>query len=291
MIDLHMHTTASDGTCTPDQLVRLAVDAGLTVIGVADHDTMNAVPAVTVAAARHGIEVVPGIEITSVLDGRDVHVLGYFVDVDCPELQALLLRHRQERVGRAREIGERLARCGVPIDVDALLAAAPPNAGKALARPQIARALIEHQHVATVAEAFDRFLGESCPAYVPHTGATPHEVIGLIARSGGISSLAHPGTTNRDDQIPSLRDAGLEAIEAHHSAHTPELTARYLDQAREFDLAVTGGSDSHGPATRRSEWFGKIHLPESDYQEFRRRAARTERYPPSSVAVGAGPAT
>ena len=289
MIDLHTHTTASDGTCSPDELVRLAAGAGLTVIAVADHDTMNAVPAATAAARDHGLEVVPGIEITSVLDGRDVHVLGYFVDPDFPELQALLLRHRQERMARARDIGHRLARCGAPIDVDALLAAAPPNAGKALARPQIARALIEHGHVATVAEAFDRFLGETCPAYVPHTGAPPHDVIGLIARAGGFSSMAHPGTTNRDDQIAPLRDAGLDAIEAHHSAHTPDLTARYLDLARQFDLAVTGGSDFHGPGTRRSEWFGKMHLPEAHYQEFLRRASRTERHAPVPASAGAEP--
>jgi predicted metal-dependent phosphoesterase TrpH len=268
MIDLHLHTTASDGTCSPEQLVGLAVAAGLKTIGITDHDTMASVGPVMEAAAPHGLTVIPGIEITSVHAGRDVHVLGYDVNPDSEELRDLLDHHRRLRMNRAREIARRLADAGAPIDVDALIAEAPPSGGKALARPTIARALVAAGHVQTVAEAFDRFLGDTCSAYVPHRGASPSQVVGVIGRAGGLSSLAHPGTLGRDELIPSLCEAGLDAIEAHHSAHTPEQRDHYLELAQRRGLAVTGGSDFHGPGTRRSEWFGKITLPDAAFRDF-----------------------
>jgi 3',5'-nucleoside bisphosphate phosphatase len=255
-------------------LVQLAHGAGLRTIGVTDHDTMAGVPMVETAATSYGIKVVPGIEITSVSGGRDVHVLGYFLDADSPELQEMLQWHRAERLNRAREIAVRLAQAGAPIDVDELIASAPPNAGKALARPQIARALIAAGHVATVAEAFDKFLGETCAAYVPHRGASPAEVVELIARAGGVSSLAHPGTTRKDELIPSLRAVGMTAIEVYHSAHSPEDRDRYLAMARELNLAVTGGSDFHGPTARRAEFFGTTNLPEAEFRRIQAMVGR-----------------
>ena len=133
----------------------------------------------------------------------------------------------------------------------------------------------EARRVATVAEAFDRYLGESCGAYVPHTGASPQDVIGLVRAGGGIASLAHPGYTKQDAIIPQLVEAGLAAIEAYHSSHDPELTAHYLAVSKTFDLAVTGGSDYHGEGTRRSEFFGKTQLPQDEYLRFLERAGRT----------------
>ena len=274
MTDLHLHTTASDGTCSPEEVVALAAAASLSTIGIADHDTMAAVPAATAAAIQHGLSIVPGIEITAVHQGRDVHVLGYYLDPEARELREMLHRHRALRAERAQEIGARLAAAGVPIDVDALLASAPANGGKALARPQIARALIAAGHVATIAEAFDRYLGENCPAYVPHTGASPLEVVAIVARAGGVTSLAHPGPLNRDELIPALCDGGLTAIEAYHSAHTPAQQAHYVGMANALGVAVTGGSDFHGPDSRRAEWFGKITLPAADFQRFQEAAAQ-----------------
>lgn len=275
MIDLHMHTTASDGRSSPDELVQQAKAVGIRTMAVGDHDTMAAVPAVGAAAAAAGLEFVPGIEITSVSAGKDVHVLGYFLDPLTPGLSDLIADQRRRRVARAQEIGDRLARMGVPIDVEELIATAASQSGKAIARPQIAQALIKAGHVATVAEAFDRYLGESCGAYVPHTGAPPGEVVRLVLAGGGVASLAHPGYTKQDAIIPRLVEAGLSAIEAYHSSHDSEMTAHYLAVAKSFDLAVTGGSDYHGAGTRRSEFFGKTHLPEDEYLRFLERAGRT----------------
>lgn len=268
-----MHTTASDGRCTPDELVAHASTAGIRTMSVTDHDTMSAVAPATAAAANAGITVIPGIEITSVHEGKDVHVLAYFLSESAPGLHALLAAQRQRRVERALEIAERLARLGAPIDVPVLVATASAAGGKSLARPQIAQALIAARHVATVAEAFDRYLGEDGPAYVPHCGASPADVVALVARGGGIASLAHPGYRPNDGIIPSLVDAGMEAIEVFHSAHDAVATAHYLAIAEAHGLLVTGGSDYHGEGTRRSEFFGRVHLPP---EHFDRLVARSK---------------
>lgn len=266
MIDLHMHTTASDGRCAPEELVKQAFDKGIRVMSVTDHDTMAGVPRAAAAAAGHGMTLIPGIEITSVHGGKDVHVLAYFLPELTAALRDLLADQRRNRVGRAREIADRLAAAGAPIDVQALMEAGSALGGKSLARPQIAQALIAAGHVATVAEAFERFLSEDGPAYVPHTGASPVEVVELIAQAGGLSSLAHPGYTKKDAVVPDMVAAGLVAIEAYHSSHDEAAVAHYLEVARTFGLAVSGGSDYHGEGTRRSEFFGVVNLPASHYE-------------------------
>jgi predicted metal-dependent phosphoesterase TrpH len=268
MIDLHMHTTASDGRCQPEELVRLAYDKGIRTMSVTDHDTMASVPRAAAAATALGMNFIPGIEITSVHGGRDVHVLAYFLPTLTEELNQLLAEQRKNRIERAQVIAERLAAAGAPIDVDALMEAGAALGGKSLARPQIAQALIAAGHVATVAEAFERFLGEDGPAYVPHRGASPAEVVDLICRAGGVASLAHPGYTKKDEVLPELIAAGLGAIEAYHSAHDEPTTRRYVEMAHHYGVAVSGGSDFHGEGTRRSEFFGVTNLPAEDFKTF-----------------------
>jgi 3',5'-nucleoside bisphosphate phosphatase len=275
VIDLHMHTTASDGRCTPEELVERAAGVGITVMSVTDHDTLAGVAPAAAAAARRGLTVVPGIEITSVHSGKDVHVLAYFVSDTTPGLSELLSNQRRLRVERALEIAARLAKLGAAIDADALVAAASGAGGKSLARPQIAQALMAADHVATVAEAFDRYLAEGGPAYVPHRGASPAEVVEIVARGGAIASLAHPGYRQRDEIIPELIDAGLAAIEAYHSSHDDALQAHYLALAARHGLAVTGGSDYHGEGVRRAEFFGVVSLPRHHFEAFVSRAGRS----------------
>jgi predicted metal-dependent phosphoesterase TrpH len=275
VIDLHAHTTASDGRCSPQELIERAAARGIATLAVTDHDTMAAHADAAVAARTAGVDFVPGIEITSVYKGKDAHVLGYFLDPDTPGLETLIAGQRSRRVTRAREIAAALERLGAPIDLDALLATAGSRSGKAIARPQIAQALIQAGHVATVAEAFERYLGEGCGAYVAHTGASPMEVVELIAAGGGIASLAHPGTLKKDEVIAEMRDAGMAALEVYHSSHDEEATAHYLGIARSLGLAVTGGSDYHGEGVRRAEFFGVTHLPAAEYDAFLTRAGRT----------------
>jgi 3',5'-nucleoside bisphosphate phosphatase len=275
VIDLHMHTTASDGTFTPEELVERVHHAGIRTMSVTDHDTMAAVERATRAAQAYGITVLPGIEITAVHGGKDVHVLAYFLPESAPGLQELLTTQRNNRVERAGEIARRLAALGAPIDMAPLIEGAARTGGKALARPQIARALIEAGHVATVAEAFERFLSEDGPAYVPHRGASPADVVQLIRAGGGLASMAHPGYTKKDAIIPELVEAGLDAIEAFHSSHDSAAEARYVQLADELGVAVTGGSDYHGEGTRRAEFFGVTQLPVERFDAFVARLSAT----------------
>jgi predicted metal-dependent phosphoesterase TrpH len=236
-------------------------------MSLTDHDTMAGVPAAAAEARKIGLGFVAGIEITAVHGGRDVHILAYDLSPDAPGLAELLATQRELRVTRAVEIARRLAAAGAPIDVDALVDTARRMSGKSIARPQIAESLVAAGHVTSVAEAFDRYLGEGCTAYVPHTGASPLDVVRLVRGGGGIASLAHPGVTRRDDLIPQLVEAGLRCLEVFHSAHDSVEQARYLEIARTYDLVPTGGSDFHGVGTRRSEFFGHVGLPVEYFQK------------------------
>jgi predicted metal-dependent phosphoesterase TrpH len=265
MIDLHLHTTASDGRLSPQDLVREAHQAGLTTISVTDHDTTAGIAAAVAEARAHGLACIPGIEITALHQGRDVHMLAYFFDPESEELGGFLKRQREDRRRRLFEMAGALDRLGVPVDPGPLREAATPGSGRAPGRPLLAAALVRAGHVATIAEAFDKFLAEGRPAYAPRQGASPAEVIALVTRARGLTSLAHPGKLRLDSLIPELAAQGLPAIEVHHSDHTPVDTARYRELADRFELLVTGGSDYHGPGSGRSAGFGRLHLPAEEY--------------------------
>jgi 3',5'-nucleoside bisphosphate phosphatase len=268
VIDLHTHTTASDGSLAPAALVDAARAAGLRVLSITDHDTTSGFETVTESAARAGIELVPGIEIIAVADGRDVHVLGYFIDPSSSRLRAFVERQRRDRLRRVEEMARRLAALGCPIRAEPLLATAA--SGRSVGRPQIAAALVDAGYVHTRDEAFERFLEHGGPAYVPRHGATPEEVIGIVHAAGGLASLAHPGVTRRDDRLAALAAAGLDALEARHSDHDAPTEQRYRDRARDLGLLVTGGSDYHGEGGHRVPWLGVVTLPGDDYDAFRR---------------------
>ena len=273
VIDLHMHTTASDGSCGPSELVEHVLEAGITVFAVADHDTVAAVPETRRLASDAGLRCIPGIEITAVHESKDVHILGYFLNVEDPTLLAFLSDSRNDRLRRARTMCDRLAELGAPIDFDGLMArAGGPNSGKAIARPVVARALVEAGHVQTIQEAFDRFLAEGAPAYCARLGSSPAEVVRIITAAGGIASLAHPGPLKKDHLMELLARQGLAAVECFHSEHDGETTKRYLGEARRLGLGVSGGSDFHGPGTRRAELFGKVALPLPYYDDLVARA-------------------
>lgn len=266
MIDLHLHTNASDGRHDPDELIERARDAGLRIVSVTDHDTMAAIPAAGAAAARCGLTLVPGIEITAVLDARDVHVLGYFLNPASETLNAFLMAQRADRVRRARVMAERLADLGYPIDIDAVLRDVAADPDRAVARPRIAVELLRAGHIRSLDEAFDRFVGEGRPAYVPRSGASPQEVVGLIRRAGGVAALAHPGLLKRDDLIPGLVHAGMGAIEVYHGDHDDAMRARYAEVARRYNLAMTGGSDYHGDDSGHHAPLGSVSLPPEEFE-------------------------
>jgi 3',5'-nucleoside bisphosphate phosphatase len=273
LIDLHTHTTASDGRCTPAELVARAAAAGVDVLSVTDHDTTAAVGAAAAACAAAGIEFVPGIEITAVVEGRDVHVLGYFIDPDSAALSAFLAEQRRRRLDRIRQIVDRLAALGIVLDADAVLRPGREDSSKAAGRPWVARALVAGGHVADTREAFDRFLAVGQSAFVPRVGPSPADVFARIHASGGLASLAHPGLTKRDEMIPEFARLGLDALEVHHSKHTVDEVARYLVMADHEKLAVTGGSDFHGDASHDIGGPGCASLPRDAFQALKGRCA------------------
>jgi predicted metal-dependent phosphoesterase TrpH len=275
LIDLHLHTTASDGRCTPRQLVERASEAGLTTLAVTDHDTTAAVEETVAEARQRGIETVRGIEITAVHDGIDVHVLGYFIDDADPALQRFLVGQRALRVARVEAIVARLAELGMPVDLASIVERSPTDAATAVGRPQVARAMIARGYVASVQDAFDRWLSLGRPAFVPRSGASAESVVDIIHRARGLASLAHPGRTGIDARIEPLRDAGLDALEVFHTDHPPPLAERYLAIAERLGLLCTGGSDFHGDPSRPTQ-PGSTTLPQAHWERLaaaRRRHA------------------
>lgn len=237
-------------------------------MAVTDHDTTASVDDVRVHAAENGIEAIPGIEITAVEDGRDIHVLGYFLRTTDASFREFLAGQRRIRVDRVQTIAGRLAELGMPVDLSEALAAAGQRSGRAIGRPQVARAMVAAGHVADTREAFDKWLARDQPAFVPRSGPSPAAVIETIHSAGGLASLAHPGRTLIDHRIPALRDAGLDALEAYHSDHDAASADRYHRIADALGLLLTGGSDYHGDpmhgvsigsSTLPSECWQRLH--------------------------------
>jgi predicted metal-dependent phosphoesterase TrpH len=264
LIDLHLHTTASDGLLSPASLVARAAQAGLRTISITDHDTCAGLAEAQAAADARGLRLVPGAEITAIENSRDVHVLAYFLDPSNSRVRDLLAAQRRHRERRVREIGNRLAALGCAIDVDPLIVDVCERRGS-VGRPQIADALVAAGHAVDRDDAFARFLAVGRPAYVPRQGPRPEDVIEIVRDAGGIVSMAHPGLTDMDDLIPRLAAAGLHALEAYHSDHDQAAERRYRDLAARYGLAVSGGSDFHGDAGRRASALGRVTISETEF--------------------------
>ncbi len=256
-VDLHAHTRVSDGALPPEELVALAVQRGLSVLAITDHDAVDGV-APARRAAPPGLTVLAGVELSCQVGNREAHLLGLAIDVEQPDLRTALARFARQREERAREIVERLRRANVEIafeDVERV------GGAGTLARPHVARVLVERGHVASLDEAFSRWLGRGAPAYVPKPRLDPREACALIRRAGGVPGLAHPGTFRRDDLIPVLVEAGLEALEARHTEHSPARARHYERLAHDLGLLPTGGSDFHGVPGHRSR-LGRPVVPD-----------------------------
>jgi predicted metal-dependent phosphoesterase TrpH len=265
VIDLHLHTTASDGRLTPTELVARAASCGVRILAVTDHDTTGGIDEAAAAAGRHGVEVIPGIEVTAVEGGRDVHLLGYFFDGRDERLLRFLAAQRATRITRIAEIAAQLAELGLPVNVQPILEDARTHHTRSVGRPTLARAMVDAGHVATTREAFDLWLGQDRPAFVARAGPSPEDVISVIHDAGGIVSLAHPGRTKIDARIAPLGAAGLDAIEAYHSDHDEPTAQGYAALARQLDMLVSGGSDFHGHPGHGLE-PGASTLPQPDWE-------------------------
>ena len=284
-VDLHTHTTASDGTLPPRALVDAAVRQGVRVLAVTDHDSTEGLGEAFDAARAHPLlTIVQGLEINCDVPGSEIHVLGYFPSADgwrAAWFQEFLREQRAERVARVHRIAERLAELGMPIDPDEVFAIVKEGSA---GRPHVAQVMVKRGYVKTVREAFDRYLRADGPANVPRRRLTPVDAVRVIRRAGGIPVLAHPGLAGRDEMIPELVEAGLRGIEVYYAEHSPEQVASYLAQCREHDLVATGGSDHHGPQSGRTNPIGSPPVPMKVWEHLRDREAPTDGGPAASPA-------
>jgi predicted metal-dependent phosphoesterase TrpH len=260
-IDLHLHTTASDGQYTPAELVRQAHKHGLRVIAITDHDTTEGITEAQEAASRLGsLLVIPGIELSAEDTGGDVHVLGYYVDLTSAPFQQKIAYFREERYSRGQRIVERLASLGIPLDWQRVLAIA---GGGSIGRPHIARAMVEAGYVDSVRDAFDRFLYNGGPAYAPRPRLTPEEAVGLIHAASGVAVLAHPGLLpDYDAMVRRLISVGLDGVEVIHPSNSENVRLNLRGLAQMYGLIMTGGSDFHGPDIKEGTLLGSVAPPE-----------------------------
>jgi 3',5'-nucleoside bisphosphate phosphatase len=259
--DLHLHTTFSDGALPPHDVVRTARRAGLSLLAITDHDHTGGLEEARNTGAALGIQVIAGVEVCAVHQQREIHLLGYRFDPDDVPLQETCAALRGEREQRAGEIVHKLQTLGLPVTMEAVRNCA----GKAaICRPHIARALVQMKLVASMQEAFVRYLHDGGAAYVPRKETAPEDVMALIGRAGGLTFLAHPGDQVDEAGIRDLHNRGLDGIEVVHPSHTRKRTEQLRTLARTLGMLVSGGSDFHGGGRNDDTTLGKYVLPLSD---------------------------
>ncbi|WP_426746838.1 PHP domain-containing protein [Myxococcus faecalis] len=270
MIDLHSHTTASDGQYTPTQLLERARAAGVTVLSVTDHDTVAGLAEAKAAALANGVELVPGIEISAFVLGREVHILGHFVRPEDEDLARFAQRLRGEREQRMEAMVARMQQLGFPVRMEHVRAIA----GDAqLGRPHLARVLVDQGWAVDMKAAFDRFLGTRGMAWVERFKLDGADAISLIRKAGGTATLAHPGSSKVERmELRELVKAGLAGLEVLHADHNPALKQKYLALAKEHDLVPTSGSDFHGEAVSADHKLGSAAMPPELFAKLRSRA-------------------
>jgi 3',5'-nucleoside bisphosphate phosphatase len=268
-IDLHSHSRASDGQYAPAEVAEQVASAGVAVWALSDHDTVAGLPAAAEAAARLGLRLVPGIELSAFLDRREIHLLGHFVDPDHAALRTFEDHLAERRRERMHAIVEKLAVLGVRIrvaDIEKF------GNGKTIGRPHVARAIVETGAVSTVREAFDRYLGEGQPAFVQRFRLEVAEAVALVRGAGGTVTVAHPGVSRLErGELERLQAAGVVGVETHHPDHNPSVREKYLRLAHALGLVPTAGSDYHGEAISPDRRLGQVSMDPEDLARLEQR--------------------
>lgn len=271
-IDLHTHSTASDGEHTPAELVRLAIERGLATLALTDHDSVAGLDEAIAAARDTSLQVIPGVELSCDVPQTEVHILGYFIDWHNAHFQTMLGKFRDGRYGRAEKMVKKLAALGAPISFDRV----KEIAGDAsIGRPHVAQALLEAGHITTLAEAFDQYIGRNGPAYVERFRLTPADAVTLILQAGGVPVLAHP----RDVMyfVEPLVKVGLIGLEVYYGLYDDATISELARLAKQYGLIATGGSDFHGlHKMAHMSGLGQVNVPPNVVEKLRARAARAQ---------------
>ncbi|MBM4167202.1 MAG: PHP domain-containing protein [Ignavibacteria bacterium] len=266
--DLHLHTTYSDGTLSPFELLTKAKEIGLNTISITDHDTVGALDEAIAIGTAMGIEVISGVEFSSIVEDREFHILGYFFDYKNIELLSYLDYFRSERLKRAEKIVNILHSLKIPLDFDAVVNKVH---GDSIGRPHIALALLEGGFVRSYQDAFNKYLGARCPAYIEKQSVPPQELFAMITRAGGLSFVAHPGKFLNDSLLQTLIQSGVDGIEVIHPSHSHGVIQFYRSVINEFFLLESGGSDFHGGERKDDAAFGKYTIPLAKVDTMRNR--------------------
>ncbi len=269
-VDLHMHTNYSDGQHTPEELIVKVKDAGIDVISITDHDTVDGIFEAVEAGKKYGVEVIPGLEISSDIRDREVHILAYFFDPTNKELEEYLRFFRAERIKRAVRIIEKLNALGLSLTLDDVMEIAKNSA---VGRPHIAKAMVSKKLVSNYFEAFSKYIGNGCPAYERKVHVSPRSAFKIISDAGGLSFIAHPGPLP-DVIMIELIEAGLDGIEVIHPSHLPHQVNHYRGIVNEYFLLESGGSDFHGGERNDYGNLGKYCIAYSKVEAMRKQIIR-----------------
>src|SRR3984893_1330075 len=269
-VDLHTHTTASDGTYSPTELVAEAARRGFRVLAITDPDSTEGLPEALAEAESHRpLEILAGIEINCDVEGAEIHILGYLMDWQAAWFQDFCREQRRERRERVYRMAERLAALGMPIDPAKVFAIVKEGSA---GRPHVVQVMVAQGYVKTVREAFDKYLGSGKPGHVQRKKLTPEDAVRLIRKAGGVPVFAHPGLADRDALIPGLIAAGMMGIECYYTEHSAAQRAAYVQICHDHGLVATGGSDFHGPKVRAAT-LGSPAVPTPAVDVLRAKAA------------------
>ena len=267
--DLHLHTYFSDGTYSPEEMVSQGQRNGLVSLALTDHDTTEGCVRTALACEAAEMEFIPGTELTAEQDDNELHILGYFIDIQNPKLLTEMARFQAVRQNRIREMVAKLNLVKVPLTAEAVFALANCRSP---GRPHVARALVKAGFCSSLDEAFERFLKKNRPAWVPKFKMSASDAIELIHQAGGVAVMAHPGLNHADEVIPGMVEAGLDGLECFHTKHSAGTAQHYLRLAERFHLLVTGGSDCHG-LNKGKPLIGTVKLPYEHVESLKMKAA------------------
>lgn len=263
-IDLHMHSTFSDGKLSPQELVDLTVSWDYDVISITDHDNIDAYLVAKNYAADKPIKIIPGVEMSTLHNGKDIHILGYYIDTNNTELLNMLGKITDSRENRAEKMLEELQKLGIGLSINDVKALTGES--DVIGRPHIARAMVKAGICRSVNEAFYKYIGDDGPAYLPKPSITPEEAIKLIHKAKGVAILAHPFKSGDHTLIDKMIEAGIDGLETYYALHSPEQVKMCQDYALKYNLASTGGTDNHGTYEALRQ-YGHYSAPEKCYYD------------------------